>query len=410
MEIALAYGTSGVTVDVPDWVHVDQFGSKTVEHVAGYDDFLDELDRWAGSDFHFDREPLIVVNDGHRSTPTQQVLEWLDTYDRSLLDSCRFLVACGTHGEPSPEHMETIFGPFLGRVRSRVAWHDCHDLSSMITVGVDHFGQQVYLNKLAAEAPQVIVITSVEPHYFAGFTGGRKSFFPGLTDMATIERNHNLANSLDCAPMKLAGNPMAEHLDEMQELLAPRNIHSIQIVADVEHQVFSVCIGQLDAAFKRSTRAATSLYGNSVEKQYDLVVAEVRPPLDKNLYQIQKALENTQAAVTDGGTVVVIAACADGVGSDHFFNMAAAWDQEKNEPVDGIRRFGSHKLSRVKAMTHRIDVRLYSTLPDDQPRQVFYEPTHDLQTLMGDCLDKEKGNRLAVVRDAGHTVIKPIDA
>ena len=98
-------------------------------------------------------------------------------------------------------------------------------------------------------------------------------------------------------------------------------------------------------------------------------------------------------------------ACEDGIGSKAFFELSKIWDREKNQPVDGQVRFGSHKLSRVNAMTRRINVRLYSELPADIARQVFYEPVGNLQALIGELLTKEN-NRLAVVHDAGHSVLQ----
>jgi nickel-dependent lactate racemase len=405
MEVKLAYGKTGVTLKVPDWAEVDRYGRADASEAVTYDDFRTGLSSADGASV-LRGAPLIIINDGHRSTPTLQVLKWLDQWDSTVLDSARFLIACGTHGEPTDEHLQTIFGQYLDRVRDRLAWHDCHDMDSMVSVGVDHFGEQVYLNRLAAEAEQLIVITSVEPHYFAGFTGGRKSLFPGLTDMATIERNHNLANSLDCAPLRLKGNPMAEHLDEMLTLVGIENIFSIQTVVDADHNINRVFCGPIDKAFHDATDAACGLYANSVARPYDLLMAEVAPPLDRSLYQIQKALENCQAAVVDGGTAVVVAACEDGVGKRNFYDLALKWDTRKNAPNDGIPRFGSHKLSRVNAMTRRIKVQLYSELPPEQPRRVFYEPAEDLQLLVNECLDRDNRKRLAIVHDAGHTVLQ----
>jgi len=409
MEVKLAYGKTGVTLDVPDWVEMDRYGRSDVSDRITYSDFSTGLSS-AKAEATLQDSPLIIVNDGHRSTPTVKVLQWLDQYDNALLDRASFLIACGTHGEPTDEHLQTIFGHYLDRVRDHLVWHDCHDLDSMVQIGVDHFGEPVYVNRLAVEADCPIVITSVEPHYFAGFTGGRKSFFPGLTDMATIERNHNLANSLDCAPLRLKGNPMAEHLDEMLGLVGPERIFSIQLVVDAAHNISGVFYGPINTAFLEATGAACALYAHKVDQPYDLVLAEVGSPLDRSLYQIQKALENCQAVVVDGGTAVVVAACEDGIGKRNFYDLAAEWDAEKNAPTDGVPRFGSHKLSRVNAMTRRINVRLYSELPPDQPRRVFYEPAEDLQLLVNECLDRDNRKRLAIVHDAGHTVLQPISA
>ena len=406
MNVRLTYADSKLDLTFPDWVEADRYDLSAFGKTVAYDDFLECFNSAGGARLTAGNPPLIIVNDGHRPTPTAQILEWLERLDSRLIDEARYLVACGTHGEPSPEHYQRIFGRFRERIKPRLLWHDCNDISRMVRVGTDHFRTDVWVNRLAVKAEKILVLTSIEPHYFAGFTGGRKSFFPGLTNRATIERNHNLANSLESRPLRLSGNPMAEHLDEMLRLFGVDRIFSIQVVVDAAHRIGHAFCGRIDKAFVQAVAASEAVYARVVAKPYDLVLAEVRPPLDRSLYQIQKALEHCQTVVVDGGTVVVVAACRDGIGKRNFYDLADQWDRENNRPLDGVPRFGSHKLSRVLAMTRRINVRLYSQLPDDQPRHVFYEPVHDLSTLLDECLDKNNRKRLAVVHDAGHTVLK----
>ena len=110
-------------------------------------------------------------------------------------------------------------------------------------------------------------------------------------------------------------------------------------------------------------------------------------------------------AVADGGSIIVVSACEGGIGSEHFFKLAAIWDREANRPTDGVPRFGSHKLSRVNAIGRRIDVRLHSTLPEDSVRRVFYEPVDDITACLAEKAKDKKDFRVAVVHDAGHTVL-----
>ncbi|MBU0983399.1 MAG: hypothetical protein KKA42_05985, partial [candidate division Zixibacteria bacterium] len=180
---------------------------------------------------------------------------------------------------------------------------------------------------------------------------------------------------------------------------------SAQVVMDAHGHIIEMCCGALDDAFARAVAAATTHYAHVVDQPYDVILAELRSPLDRNLYQAQKALENTQQGVADGGSAVVVSACEEGIGSQFFFDLAAGWDREKNVPGDGIARFGSHKLSRVNALTRRINVHLFSELPGDFARQVFYRPVDDLQAFVDARLTPETP-RLAVVYDAGHTVLE----
>jgi nickel-dependent lactate racemase len=400
--IKLWYDGGELIVSIPGGVTVDEFQAKIAARTVSPEQFAGELTR-AGFREFLTSPPLVIVNDGYRHTPTARILSWLNDIAPLVVSRSRFLVATGAHSAPSEKHLRVIFGDLYENVKSRVYWHDALNADSMIPVGTDSFGEPVLINRLFAEAGRVIIIGSVEPHYFAGFTGGRKSIFPGICDLKTIERNHNLADSLDAQPMKLDRNPVQEHLDGLLNLVDTDKLFSIQIVLDSHDTISGICCGRIRDSFHEAVLMAEEIYSCRNDGQYDMTLAELLPPLDDNLYQAQKALENCQTSVRDGGVCVVAAACRGGIGTDSFFKLADVWDRSANQAKDGIRRFGSHKLSRVNAMARRIDVRLYSALPADQVRHVYWEPVADLNAFVRDQLGSV--SRLAIVRNAGHTVM-----
>ncbi|MBI5267348.1 MAG: DUF2088 domain-containing protein [candidate division Zixibacteria bacterium] len=400
--IKLYYDGGELVVNIPGGVTVDEFRAKTAVKPVGPEQFTGALTR-AGFRESLTSPPLVIVNDGYRNTPTARILSWLNEISPPVVSKGRFLIATGAHSAPTGKHLMSIFGDLYEKVKSRVYWHEASNIDSMTPVGTDSFGETVLVNRLFAEAERVIIIGSVEPHYFAGFTGGRKSIFPGVCDLGTIERNHNMADSLEAQPMKLDRNPVHEHLDSLLNLVDIAKVFSIQIVLSSDDSIAGIFCGPARDSFHEAATLARDIYSCRFDHQYDLALAELLPPLDDNLYQVQKALENCQTSVRDGGTCVVVAACRGGVGSDSFFKLADIWDRTTNQAKDGICRFGSHKLSRVNAMTRRIDVRLHSTLPADRVRHVFWEPVEHLNELIQSRL--KSGSRLAVVRNAGHTVM-----
>ena len=405
MNITFAYGKAKMTVTVPESTHVDQYEPVVTSAPVTAELFRHDFLASGGEAILSAERPLVIVNDGYRHTPTAVVLDWLDDVDRSFLDRAEFLIATGTHPAPSSAHLRTIFGRHLRRVFLRIHGHDAADLTSMTEIDLDRFGQPVSLNSRLLKHSARLVIGSVEPHYFAGYTGGRKSIFPGLCDRATTERNHNLANSLEAQPLRLEGNPVAEQLEELMNLIPHESFFTVQAVIDARGQLAAICCGDLREAFLRATKTARSVFAFEVNEPYDTVLCELRSPLDNNLYQAQKALENSQAAVADGGAAVILSACEEGVGSPFFFKQARTWDREKNVPGDGVLRFGSHKLSRVNGISRRIDVRLYSQVDPSAAKQVFYDSIPDLQAYLADRCQSTPGHRLAIVRDAGHTVV-----
>ena len=415
MGIDLAYGTTGVTLSFADDVEVDEFSPKLSDRPTDFDNFREEFAPVYSGTLANKPPTLVIVNDGHRGTPTAVVLEWLERLDSRFITSPKFLVAAGSHEPPSEEHYNKIFGRYRETVKDRVAYHDARNRQDLTLLGRDKFDAEVYLNRAVTDSESTLIIGSVEPHYFAGFTGGRKGLFPGLTDFETIARNHNLANSLEARPMRLAGNPMAEHLESLVDLVDTANITTIQTTSDSHGQITGVFCGSLRDAFGRAVAAAGEFCSHQARTKYDAVIGEMLPPLDKNLYQAQKALENIQMGARDGGAVVVVSACADGIGSDFFYRLADNWDRRENRAADGKQHFGSHKLSRVNAMSRRLKVGIFSDLEPDVVRHVFYEPVDDIESFVGRA-GQERGSqenesgadrlRLVIIHDAGNTVLK----
>ncbi|MBN1150084.1 DUF2088 domain-containing protein, partial [candidate division WOR-3 bacterium] len=132
---------------------------------------------------------LIVVNDQERNTPTAEILDVLakDPYIQKISS---VIIASGTHKNPSEDQLNRILGKFKPR---EIIFHESKDPQSLKFFGVSVFGNEIYLNRVLGDFDAVLAINSVEPHYFAGFTGGRKSFLPGIAGFSTIEKNHSLA-------------------------------------------------------------------------------------------------------------------------------------------------------------------------------------------------------------------------
>lgn len=406
MDLQLAYGGGTLSVEVPNSLRLDQYAPRKADRPVDYGHFAATLARAGGDSFLAADGLLCLINDGYRNTPTALMLDWLERMQPGFAGRVDFLMATGTHKPPTERHLDTILGPFRAQVEPRLAIHDCRDLDAMAVVGRDMFGATVHLNRLVLDGRPLLVLGSSEPHYFAGYTGGRKVFYPGLTDLATIERNHNLANSMDAQPLRLSGNPVAEHFDNLLTLAPTDRTFSVQAVLDADGQMAGLAAGEMVESFMSATRIADRMFMHRVPERYDIIVCELAPPLDTNLYQAQKALENVQAAVHDRGSVVIVSACDEGVGSPHFFELAQQWDRENNCALDGQQHFGSHKLSRVNAMTRRIKVRLVSNMDSMDARKVFYEPLDNLQEFLFQKWNNDATLSVAIVHDAGNTVLR----
>ncbi|MEK7817918.1 MAG: nickel-dependent lactate racemase, partial [Actinomycetota bacterium] len=259
---------------------------------------------------------LVLVNDATRPTPTAMMLEtvWDEIKDWEL----GFLIATGIHRNPSEAECRRIFGSLWKEVRGRVTVHEARDKNSLVHIGTTSFGTDVQINRLVAEARKILVLSSVEPHYFAGYTGGRKIFVPGVSGFKTIEQNHCHALNAGARPFATCGNPVRSDIDEAFLFLAGRDIFSLMAVLDREQRVCQAAAGDLDAVFSRCARRVNELYAVEVGEQADIVLAVATPPLDVDFYQAQKVVENGKMALTEGGILIIVSACSDGVGNEAF--------------------------------------------------------------------------------------------
>ncbi len=369
----------------------------------GFQEFTEAVREAEAAVFAVSQADLIIVNDAYRPTPTALIIDWL-TRLAILNEKTKFLVATGTHSAPDDKQLEKIFGVTGRKFRERIVVHDCRDYSQMEEVGLDS-QSPVYLNRHFMYAEKVVAISSVEPHYFAGFTGGRKSIFPGLCDYDSTVRNHNLAVSPEAAPMKLQGNPVENHLQKLMALVTDKPVLGIQVVMGPEENIHAIYVGQLQDAFDAARLLSGKVFGCHTDLKFDLILAEVSPPLDANLYQLQKSLENSQAAVRDGGTILLFSPCREGIGSDAFYRLAESVDDETAKTADSRDRFGIHKITRTRNIARRINIYLYSELAKGIPERVYYRSTRNPQEVIDKALSGRNSPVIGLVHDAGHTVL-----
>jgi nickel-dependent lactate racemase len=309
----------------------------------------------------------------------------------------RIVVATGIHPAPSPDVLSVLLGPTV--VSHQVAVHDA-DLSGA-DFGALSDGSTLELNPLLEWADRVLLIGSVEPHFFAGFTGGAKQLLPGLATRAAIEANHRHAVSPACRPMRVAGNPVAEAMRETSARFGPRLV-SLQLVAGPDG--WEAFCGGEGETFTRATDRCREVAGVRWPHVLDLLVAVVEPPLDRNLYQLQKAFENHQWAVRDGGAMLLISGCPEGVGNSFFEPLARRYPDWRNLPPWETQTYslGLHKLYRTAQAKRRVRLFLHSSQPPDLVRRFYFEPVPDLEAWLQEHIAAP--TRVGLVFDAAARV------
>ncbi|MBU6998983.1 MAG: nickel-dependent lactate racemase [Theionarchaea archaeon] len=350
--------------------------------------------------FFTDDKFLLVVNDAQRPTPTPAVLDSL--LERIPHDEFEVEVATGSHPPPTEEELVYIFGRHLSDLRDRIHIHKALDHPHTY-YGTTSQGTEVYFDEILTRFDNVVTITSVEPHYFAGFTGGRKSFLPGLASYRTIEQNHAFAMKKEARNLALKGNPVHEGMEEAVNLLK-NNIFSINTVLDKNRRIYACSSGNIFGSFYQAAQWAENVYCVPTGK-YNIVLAAASYPLDGNLYQAQKAIENGKLALNDEGILILVAQCRDGIGPDKFYNLLKE-SETPGETLDVLTReykLGYHKAGKIAELATRAHIWAVTDLEDDIIRNAFMTPYHSVQEAVDDAV-RQVGGEILFLPEASTTV------
>jgi nickel-dependent lactate racemase len=310
---------------------------------------------------HLNKAALtILLNDPDRFTDSRTALEVIlrIAEKRNLSLRCRVLFATGSHSfstEQIERHERNVL-PRYSKFPFEKAWHDCRDRETVGRLG------DVQLHKWVVEAARILVIGSMEPHYFAGVTGAHKTMTVGVMAYDSLSANHFHAMSADAKGLATAGNPVHERIAAIVEALSSKGkkVFTINEVL-VDQRIVACVAGDPLEALERGLPEVRRIYSYRLNEPADLIVARVGPPLDKNLYQADKGIKNVENAVRDGGVILLDAPCHEGTGIDRFLELmkrasshAAAVALVQAEGY----RLGDHKAVRLRALTENRGVSL----------------------------------------------------
>ncbi|MBN2103993.1 nickel-dependent lactate racemase [bacterium] len=349
-----------------------------------------------------DESLLIIVNDSARHTPTARILEMIrPTINKS---DVQFLVATGAHRPPSITELELIFGSYYQTHRSQIFYHDCWRDTDLESVGTTDFGTHVLINRRVLKASKILIIGSVEPHYFAGFTGGRKALVPGVAGFQTIEQNHSHAMSALSEPMKLMGNPVHEDMVEAVRML-DKKIFSIQMVLNNDNRVDAAFTGDIHVSMNMAAERAREVYGIQVSHKADIVLAVTVPPLDSNLYQSQKAMEHARLILNTGGILILVSACSNGIGPDAFYRLLTL-NKDFNTVMEIIQqgyKLGYHKAAKWIGLLRQASLFGVTQLDPEILGAIHMTSFTSLQKAIDHALE-EKSGKVWVMPSASVTV------
>ncbi len=287
-------------------------------------------------------DAVVVINDITRPAPSREMLA-------VILEELRLagiperavtvVIATGNHRPNSPAEIAGMVGEEFAR-RLRVVNHACEDDAALTRVDAPGVDVPIRVNALVAKASVKILTGLIAPHQAAGYSGGRKSLAPGVAALETIAKQHSFPiRPYDPAMGWMKGNPFHEVAVRVARTVGIDFI--VNVVKNCKGEVVHAVAGELEAAHEAGVAVCEQSWVVTFPYKYDVVV--VTPggfPRDIDLHQSQKAMSTAELVLADGGVIVLLAECADGIGK------FAAWLKGAKSPHDVIERFKREGFTR----------------------------------------------------------------
>ncbi len=302
--------------------------------------------------------------------------------------------ALGVHRPHTEEEKRRLLG---NDIYQRIRCYDSN-ANDVVHMGQTSLGTPIDIDRRVAFADRRIGLGNIEYHYFAGYSGGAKCIMPGVSTREAIAANHRFMVKETTVAGHVDPNPVRDDLEEAINYCSLDFI--LNVVLDEKKQVVHAVAGHYIEAHRAGCVWLDQLYSIPIQEPADIViVSQGGYPKDLNLYQTQKALDNAKHAVKEGGTIIVVGSCKEGLG-DHVFET---WIKEADSPKDLIDRLkihfelGGHKAVAIALVLECADIYLVSDMPDELVKSCFLNPYPDLATAFSAAsLKKPDGTVLAM--------------
>ena len=377
--IELKYGRQKIPLEY-DPEHFEVLGAHAGGPPLTDIEIGDRLDRPIDSDVLEDRvrpgeSVLIVVPDMTRQVGCGQVVNLLVRRliaNGTAAHDLRIIFATGIHRKVTEDEKGEILTPFIAQ-RIKTLVHDPRDLARLVRLGETSGGIPVELDRALVEHDHIVVVGGVSFHYFAGFTGGRKLICPGLASSRTIANTHKLA--FDCDKLSrrdgvgtglLDDNPVNQaFVEAASKVTAP---FAINTIVDDAGEIVDLYCGDLLSSHRAACDSYDASHTTYISERRPIVIVSCGGyPFDVNLIQAHKALEAASRACEEGGTIILLAECRDGLGrSDLMKWFAAADSMELARMLCEKYQVNGQTAWSLLRKAERFDVRFVTALPDDQ--------------------------------------------
>lgn len=350
----------------------------------------------------------IITSDITRPMPTWKVMPYLlDTLYAAGVkrEDITLIFALGSHRPHTEDEKKKLAGE---RAYREIKCVDS-DPEDCVHLGTTKMRTPVDITRVVAEADKRICLGNIEYHYFAGYSGGAKAIMPGVSTRDAIQANHSRMVMQEACAGRIEGNPIREDIEEAGMICGIDYI--LNLVLDEHKDIVCAVAGDVTQAHRAGCRFLDRLYSVEIEEKADIViVSQGGAPKDLNLYQTQKALDNAKHAVKDGGTIILVGSCREGLGEKTF----EEWMISAEKPEDLIQRIktefklGGHKAAAIAMVLEKAKIKLVSEMEHDFVRSIFMEPYDSLEEAYTDALHEQGMDAKVLVMPYGGSTLPKV--
>lgn len=395
--IKFPYGKDKLGIDIPD----DRIKGVLVSKLHDYhtDKSQEELVREAManpegskklSELAVGKNKVVIIASDHtRPVPSKAIIPpMLEEIRQGNPDAdITILIATGCHRGTTKDELVSKFGEDIVN-SEKIYIHDCDETDMLVKIGTLPSGGELIINKLAAEADLLVAEGFIEPHFFAGFSGGRKSVLPGIASRTTVLANH--CSEFIASPYARTGilenNPI--HEDMVYAGRAAKLAYIVNVVIDENKKAIFAVAGDMEEAHAKGCGFLSELCKAQAVPADIAISTNGGYPLDQNIYQSVKGMTAAEATVKDGGVIIMLAKCNDGTGGQAFYDQMSEEDDidliEKKVMARGRNETLSDQWMTqilVRILKHS-SVVYVSDAPDDMIRGYHMIPAHTLEEAM----------------------------
>ena len=414
MKLRFGFGTGFQEVEVPEQNLIGELHANEVPvGLTGEAEVRRALENPIGSPrlkdiVHAGETVAIVTSDVTRPMPTKLVMPALldELYAGGVRkEDITLVFALGSHRHQTDEERQRLAG--------ERAWNEIQcvdsDPDDCIGYGTTSRGTPVDITRVVAQADRRICLGNIEYHYFAGYSGGAKAIMPGASTRAAIQANHSRMILPEAKAGALEDNPVRLDIEEAGAMVGIDFI--VNVVLSEHKEILKAVAGDVTKAHREGCRFLDTLYRKELSAPADIVlVSQGGAPKDLNLYQTQKALDNAKHAVRDGGVIILIGSCKEGLGEKTFeeWMTTAPTAHSLIERIGREFRLGGHKAAAIAMVLERAEVDLVSELDDDFVRSIFLNPQPSAQAALDRAFAKLGPNATVLAMPYGGSTLPTV--